>query len=99
MQETGLVTHTITRETAASSSAVITEKDAFVECLNAAKMDFGDISTITTDASPNIRRYMSTNEDSIHHGLDVWHLNKNLVKNLTKKATRKVCGIGVYWTP
>ena len=65
------------------------EKDAFIECVEAAKKDLPNISTITTDANPSIRSHIDQNEPDIKHGLDIWHLTKNLNKNIGKKATRK----------
>lgn len=67
------------------------EKEAFIQLLESAKKDFGDkLYSITTDGNISIRSYMRKEEEGIRHGLDVWHLAKNLVKNLTKKCTTKV---------
>ena len=75
-----------------SSSSVMAEKDGFIDCLNAAKETFSDIgiTTITTDGNVSIRNYMAKEEREIKHGLDVWHVTKNLSKNLGKKAKKKV---------
>lgn len=66
------------------------EKEGFIELLDQAKISFSDIGLecVTTDANIQIRAYMR--KDATKHGLDVWHLCKNLSKNLAKKATRKV---------
>lgn len=90
LQVTGRVTHNVTKETALCSSPVMAEKDGFIELLQQAKECFGEgnLKSITTDANTQIRGYMKS--DPVAHGLDVWHLCKNLSKNLTKKSTRKV---------
>lgn len=82
--------YSLTKETAGSSSAVMAEKDGFIECLDQAKKDFTNITSLTTDGNISIRAHMRKNEPDIPHGLDVWHINKNLTKNLAKKATKKV---------
>lgn len=78
-------------ETALSSSAVMTEKDAFVAGLGLLQDSLAGvgITSITTDANIQIRNYMKS-VGGIKHGLDVWHVNKNLQKNLQKKASKKV---------
>lgn len=90
IQTTGLVTHTVSKETASTSSAAMAEKEAFVQCLQEAKEIFPHLTTVTTDANSSIRSHMAKKEPNIIHGLDVWHLNKNLIRNLSKNATQKV---------
>ena len=90
MQVTGRVCHNVTHETATCTSAVAAEKDGFVSCLDKAKQDFHSIDTITTDGNISIRALMRKDQSGIKHGLDVWHICKNLSKNLANKATRKV---------
>lgn len=65
------------------------EKESFIELLNQAKNDLANLKSITTDGSISIRAHMKK-EPNIQHGLDVWHLAKNLAKNLKKKCRTKV---------
>lgn len=85
-------------ETANSTSSVMAEKDGFLSCLGSARnsLEAVGIESITTDANVQIRNHMKRNVQDIQHGLDVWHLNKNLVKNLTKKARHVVSTFGVW---
>lgn len=89
IQVSGLVTHSVCKETALCASSVMAEKECFVEVLNAARLSFETIATVTTDANVQIRNYMKS-DTVIKHGLDVWHVNKNLQKNLIKKAVKKL---------
>jgi len=86
------VTHCDTLETALAQSSVMAEKDCFIRAIAAAKEHLSaiGIKSVTTDANVQIRNYMRKEEKEVQHGLDVWHLNKNLQKNLLRKATRKV---------
>lgn len=88
----GKVTHNITLETAKRSSATICEKEGFIECYNQAK-DIFVLRSVTTDGNLMVKAYMK-NENDVIHGLDVWHLCKNLSKNLSKKATSAVSAFG-----
>ena len=88
MKASGKVTHNLTVETATRSSAVDSEKEAFVTLNQAAKKLF-DLKSVTTDGNLSIRDYMRL-ETAVKHGLDVWNLCKNLGKNLAKKAKTAV---------
>lgn len=90
VQVTGRVTHSVSMETANHSSSVMAEKDGFVKCLEEAKREL-DVESVTTDGNISIRAYMKNIEKDVSHGLDVWHLCKNLTKNLHAKARKKVC--------
>ena len=88
----GKVSHSITLETANCSSSSMAEKDAFVICLNAAQTDFSQdspLETVTTDGNVSIKSYIANQTDVIH-ALDIWHLCKNLAKNLANKCKRVV---------
>lgn len=91
-QLTGLVSHSISLETAAVGSSTASEKVAFIQLLGEAKQDFPDLATVTTDGHTGIAAYMAANKDSleISHCLDVWHFVKNFKKALHNSSTRKV---------
>lgn len=85
----------MTLETAKCSSAVMAEKEGFIACLDSARETFSNespLETVTTDGNLSIRSYMKEHGErlGVIHALDLWHLNKNLAKNLTKKCTNKV---------
>ena len=82
----------MTKETATTTSPVAAESNCFVELLEHAKEDLSNtgIATITTDGNTSIRSHMKKDRSGIKHCLDIWHICKNLGKNLIKKATRKV---------
>lgn len=84
-QVTGKITHNISLETVTRTSAVAAEKDGFLMCLEKA-MDEFVLMSVTTDGNISIRAHMRDNEPDVIHSLDVWHLCKNLTKNLVKKA-------------
>lgn len=68
------------------------ETDGFTICLEAAKDHFSNespLETITTDGNTSIRSLMENQQDVIH-ALDVWHLCKNLGKNLANKCKKVV---------
>ena len=87
-KESGKVTHNLTLQTATRSSAVASEKEAFVTLYTAAKEIF-NLRSVTTDGNMSIRAFMR-GEGGVKHGLDVWHLCKNLGKNLARKAKTAV---------
>ena len=87
-KESGKVTHNLTLQTATRSSAVASEKEAFVTLYTAAKEIF-NLRSVTTDGNMSIRAFMR-GEDGVKHGLDVWYLSKNLGKNLARKAKTAV---------
>lgn len=87
-QASGKVTHNLTLQTATHSSAVASEKEAYVTLFEAAKNTF-NLRSVTTDGNVSIRAFMAR-QDEVKHGLDVWHLCKNLSKNLAKKARSAV---------
>lgn len=84
LQDSGKVTHNLTLETATRTSAVASEKEAFVAVFEAATSIF-NVRSITTDGNTSIRAFMRL-QDAVKHGLDIWHICKNLAKNLAKKA-------------
>ena len=95
LQASGLVAYHTSKQTSTTTSSTIAEKETFVELLDKAKVDLGGrLYSITTDGSISIRAHMKKNEPAIRHGLDVWHLSKNVIKNLNKKCRRKVCQVG-----
>ena len=78
-------------ETVHCKSTVSAELACFVELLPQATEDLGVISVITTDGNVQIRNYMQQQTQwPTQHALDVWHVCKNLTKNLSKQATEKV---------
>ena len=81
----------MTKQCAETSSSTMAEKEAFVELVTEAKADLGaKLKSITTDGSISIRAHMRKNEPNILHGLDVWHMAKNITKNLNRKCKTKV---------
>ena len=60
------------------------EKEAYVTVFESAREIF-NLRSVTTDGNISIRAYMR-GQAAVKHGLDVWHLCKNLAKNLAKKA-------------
>ena len=91
-KDSGRVYQNLTKETATTTSSVAAENNCFVELLEQAKEDLTDvgIATVTTDANSSIRAYMRKDRSEVKHCLDIWHICKNLGKNLIRKATRKV---------
>ena len=82
--------YNLNKQTAGTSSAVMAEKECFIELLDQAKKDLSNnLKSITTDGSISIRAHMKK-ETNIEHGLDVWHLAKNLAKNIKAKCRGKV---------
>jgi hypothetical protein len=61
---------------------VASEKEAFVAVFEAATSIF-NVRSITTDGNTSIRAFMRL-QDAVKHGLDIWHICKNLAKNLAK---------------
>ena len=88
-QESGKVTHNLTLQTSKRSSAVASEKEAYVTVFESAREIF-NLRSVTNDGNISIRAYMRE-QAAVKHGLDVWHLCENLAKNLAKKAKLAVC--------
>ena len=55
----------------------------------AGKQDFA-LKSVTTDGNLMVRSHMKHHEPDVLHGLDVWHLCKNLARNVALKAKRAV---------
>jgi len=56
-------------ETASETSAVGSEKEAFVQLLEAARTDFPAIKVVTTDGHTGIAKYMKVHVKEIPHNL------------------------------
>lgn len=67
LQNSGLVTHSLTLQTASESSPVAAEKQAFVRLLTEAKGDFPNVKVVTTDGHLGIASYMRNSEHEITH--------------------------------
>ena len=81
----------VSLETAKCNSAPAAERDGFVKCFERAIAHYpAGVDTITTDGNVSIRAYMKRSGMGVTHALDVWHICKNLGKNLGKQVTRKV---------
>ena len=67
------------------------EKEAFITLFEKAKAELGPLlKSITTDGNLSIRAFMKKDQSGVKHGLDIWHINKNLDKNLKAKCRTKV---------
>ena len=67
------------------------EKEAFIALFEKAKAELGPLlKSITTDGNLSIRAFMKKDQSGVKHGLDIWHINKNLDKNLKAKCRTKV---------
>ena len=94
LQETGQVLYNLTLQTANTTSAVMAEKEAFITLFNKAREELGSLfKSVTTDGSISIRAFMKKDTSGVKHGLDIWHLAKNLSKNIKAKCRNKVIHI------
>ncbi|KAL1443317.1 hypothetical protein MTO96_030335 [Rhipicephalus appendiculatus] len=50
------------------------EKVGFVQCLREVRSKGLEVSSVTTDRQPGIRKYIREEEPGLKHGLDSWHV-------------------------
>jgi len=47
-------------------------------------------NSLTTDRHTQVRKFMRTEKKDVAHQFDVWHMGRNIKKNLPKPRKRKV---------
>ncbi|KAL1481106.1 hypothetical protein MTO96_050460 [Rhipicephalus appendiculatus] len=58
------------------------EKVGFVQCLREVRSKGLEVSSVTTDRHPGIRKYIREEEPGLKHGLDSWHVVKGLTRHI-----------------
>ena len=55
------------------------------------------VTSLTTDRHKQVRKYMREQRKDTKHQFDIWHVSKNIKKNLCKYAKKKCCAELKYW--
>ncbi|XP_077485268.1 uncharacterized protein LOC144095385 [Amblyomma americanum] len=84
-------------ECADVQSSTSMEKFAFVKSLNMVKERGLKVASVTTDRHGQVTKYMRTQEPTIRHYYDCWHISKGIKKKLAAHAKRAGCSVLKIW--
>ncbi|XP_077523033.1 uncharacterized protein LOC144133822 [Amblyomma americanum] len=84
-------------ECADVQSSTSMEKFAFVKSLNMVKERGLKVASVTTDRHGQVTKYMRTQEPTIRHYYDCWHISKGIKKKLAAHAKRAGCSVLEIW--
>ncbi|CAN7941119.1 unnamed protein product [Ixodes hexagonus] len=84
-------------ECAEVKSSTAMEKYGFVKCLEKVKRQGLKVASVTTDRHVQVTKYMRTEEPTIRHYFDGWHISKGIKKKLAAQTKRAGCGVLEVW--
>nr|XP_037289282.1 uncharacterized protein LOC119182489 [Rhipicephalus microplus] len=84
-------------ECADVKSSTSMEKHAFVKCLDLVKKQGLIVTSVTTDRHVQVTKYMRTQEPTIPHFYDAWHISKGIKKKLAVHTKKSGCSVLQLW--
>ncbi|CAN7944942.1 unnamed protein product [Ixodes pacificus] len=84
-------------ECAEVKSSTSMEKHAFLKCLKKVKDRGLSVVSMTTDRHVQVAKHMRTEEPTIRHYFDGWHISKGIKKKLGAHAKRAGCSVLDIW--
>ncbi|XP_042149477.1 uncharacterized protein LOC121047753 [Ixodes scapularis] len=84
-------------ECAEVKSSTSMEKHAFLKCLEKVKDRRLSVVSMTTDRHIQVAKHMRTEEPTIRHYFDGWHISKGIKKKLAAQAKRAGCSVLEVW--